>query len=150
MAEARYNDTYYKFTQVKSSIINLREDTEVNLKDINPPIDWREMFGNENPVEIEVGCGKGRFLLESAKRHPEINYVGIERAQKYVQRTKEWLLKHSVTRVLLVWSDAPYFVDRYVADGSVKTLSYLFPRSMAEETPPQTPNSLTTPFGSMG
>ena len=126
-AEPRYNDTYYKFTQVESRIINLRAGTEINLKDVDPPLNWREVFGNVNPVEIEIGCGKGRFLRESAKQHPDINYVGIERAPKYVQRTKEHLLKHNVTRALLVWSDASYFVNRYVAWGSVKTYHIYFP-----------------------
>ncbi len=40
---------------------------------------WKEVFGNENPIEIEVGMGKGRFIMELAAIHPEINYVGIER-----------------------------------------------------------------------
>lgn len=40
---------------------------------------WREVFGNENPIEIEIGMGKGRFIMELAARHPETNYVGIER-----------------------------------------------------------------------
>ena len=40
--------------------------------------DWKKVFGNENPVHIEVGMGKGRFLMEMAALNPEINYVGIE------------------------------------------------------------------------
>lgn len=40
---------------------------------------WREIFGNDNPVHIEVGMGKGQFVTEMAMRHPDINYVGIER-----------------------------------------------------------------------
>lgn len=40
---------------------------------------WREVFHNEHPIHIEVGMGKGRFLTEIARRHPNINYVGIER-----------------------------------------------------------------------
>lgn len=40
---------------------------------------WREVFGNDNPIEIEVGMGKGRFIMELASLHPDINYVGIER-----------------------------------------------------------------------
>ena len=39
---------------------------------------WVEVFGNENPIHIEVGMGKGRFLMDMAKLHPETNYVGIE------------------------------------------------------------------------
>ena len=40
---------------------------------------WKEVFGNENPIHIEVGMGKGRFITEMALRNPDINYVGIER-----------------------------------------------------------------------
>ena len=125
--EPRYNDTYYKFTQVESRIINLKAGTEIHLKNVEPPLDWKQVFGNDNPVEIEIGCGKGRFLRESAEQYPNINFVGIERAPKYVQRTKELLLKHDTTRALLVWSDASYFVNRYVGRGSVKTYHVYFP-----------------------
>ena len=39
---------------------------------------WHERFGNQNPIHIEVGTGKGRFVTDMAKLHPEINYIGIE------------------------------------------------------------------------
>jgi tRNA (guanine-N7-)-methyltransferase len=127
MSQARYNATYYQATQVESCIINLKAGTETNFRDITPPIDWRMFFENENPVEIEVGCGKGRFLLEASNRYRETNFVGIEKAPKYIQQTKERLLKHNATKVLIVWSDATYFVDRYVASHSVKAYHVYFP-----------------------
>ena len=40
---------------------------------------WKEIFGNDHPIHIEIGMGKGQFIIEMAKRNPEINYVGIER-----------------------------------------------------------------------
>ena len=39
---------------------------------------WAEIFGNENPIHIEVGMGKGRFLMDMARLHPERNFIGIE------------------------------------------------------------------------
>ena len=39
---------------------------------------WGQLFGNEQPVQIEVGMGKGRFLMDLARIHPKINYIGIE------------------------------------------------------------------------
>lgn len=39
---------------------------------------WNEVFGNEHPIQIEVGMGKGRFIMDMASNHPEINYIGIE------------------------------------------------------------------------
>lgn len=39
---------------------------------------WREVFGNANPIHMEIGMGKGKFLLELAALHPDINYIGVE------------------------------------------------------------------------
>ena len=39
---------------------------------------WHEVFGNDQPIHIEIGMGKGRFLMVLARQNPEINYVGIE------------------------------------------------------------------------
>ena len=39
---------------------------------------WREAFGNDHPVYVEIGMGKGRFLMDMARLHPERNFVGIE------------------------------------------------------------------------
>ncbi len=40
---------------------------------------WNEVFGNDNPIRIEVGMGKGRFIMDLARANPDINYVGIEK-----------------------------------------------------------------------
>jgi tRNA (guanine-N7-)-methyltransferase len=43
------------------------------------PIDLRAHFGNDAPIHMEIGCGKGRFITESARRYPQINFIAIER-----------------------------------------------------------------------
>lgn len=57
---------------------------------------WAEVFGNGNPVYMEIGMGKGRFLMELAAANPEINYVGVERYSsvllKAIQKQEELLL----------------------------------------------------------
>ncbi len=40
---------------------------------------WKEVFGNENPIHLEIGMGKGRFVMDMARLHPDINYLGIEK-----------------------------------------------------------------------
>lgn len=40
---------------------------------------WREIFGNDHPIRIEIGMGKGRFIMELARENPDINYLGIEK-----------------------------------------------------------------------
>lgn len=40
---------------------------------------WHEVFGNDHPIRIEIGMGKGRFIMELARLNPDVNYVGIEK-----------------------------------------------------------------------
>lgn len=53
----------------------------------------QEVFGNNHPLHIEIGMGKGRFLTELAKRNPDINYIGIERYSSVLLRAVEKLEK---------------------------------------------------------
>lgn len=39
---------------------------------------WNEIFGNNNPVHLEIGCGKGRFITDMAQKHPDVNYVAMD------------------------------------------------------------------------
>lgn len=50
---------------------------------------WHEVFGNSNPIHIEIGMGKGQFLLTLAGRNPGINYIGIERYSSVLLRAVE-------------------------------------------------------------
>ena len=50
---------------------------------------WKEIFGNDNPIYIEIGMGKGTFIMESARRNPDINYVGIEKYSSVLLRALE-------------------------------------------------------------
>src|SRR5262249_11359572 len=57
------------------------------------PYPWPEVFGNEHPVEIEVGFGKGLFLVTATAACPEVNFLGIEIARKYQLFTATRLIK---------------------------------------------------------
>jgi len=47
---------------------------------------WQEVFGNNNPIYIEIGMGKGNFILENALRYPDINFIGIEKFDSVIAR----------------------------------------------------------------
>ena len=40
---------------------------------------WRALFGNDNPIHLEIGCGKGRFAIGMAEQHPDVNFIAVER-----------------------------------------------------------------------
>lgn len=50
------------------------------------PGTWRQLFGNDHPIHIEIGMGKGKFIHTMAKAHPEVNYVGIEKYSSVLLR----------------------------------------------------------------
>lgn len=50
---------------------------------------WSEVFGNDNPIHIEIGMGKGQFIMELAKRNPDVNYIGIEKYSSVLVRALE-------------------------------------------------------------
>lgn len=91
------------------------------------PLDWRAIFGNDRPVEIEVGFGKGLFLLNSALQHPDINYFGIEIMRKYQLFTATRMAIRQLTNVRLAKADARYFMKLHVAPGSVRAIHVYFP-----------------------
>ncbi len=51
--------------------------------------DWKRVYGNEHSIHIEIGMGKGQFLLRMAEEHPEINYIGMERYSSVLLRALE-------------------------------------------------------------
>ena len=50
---------------------------------------WHELFGNDNPIHIEIGMGKGRFIMQMAESHPDINFIGIEMYSSVLVRAVE-------------------------------------------------------------
>ncbi|MBC5689624.1 tRNA (guanosine(46)-N7)-methyltransferase TrmB [Mediterraneibacter sp. NSJ-55] len=50
---------------------------------------WKQIFGNENPIYIEIGMGKGQFILEMARKYPAVNFIGIERYSSVLLRAIE-------------------------------------------------------------
>ena len=63
-------------------------------------------FGNENPIHIEIGMGKGRFLMELATLHPEINYIGIERYTSVLLRAIQKMEECPLSNVCFLCIDA--------------------------------------------
>ena len=61
------------------------------LNDICQRIDWRALFGNDHPVELDLGAGDGGFALAYARQHPEINLLAVELLPRYARRVQsEW------------------------------------------------------------
>jgi tRNA (guanine-N7-)-methyltransferase len=93
-----------------------------------PParLSWPALFGNDHPVELEVGFGKGLFLVTSAQARPDVNFVGVEIVRKYQLFTATRIAKRGLANVRLACADARLFL-RAVEPASVHVLHVYFP-----------------------
>ena len=72
---------------------------------------WRELFGNENPLHVEIGTGKGRFIVEMAALHPEINYVGLEKYSSVLYKAAKKQAAAALPNLYLVCWEAELLGD---------------------------------------
>ena len=63
---------------------------------------WNEVFGNDNPIHLEVGTGKGKFITEMAKLHPHINFIGVELYDSVIVSALKKLLETELPNVKLL------------------------------------------------
>ena len=79
-----------------------------------------KLFGNTNPLHIEIGMGKGQFIFEMAKRNPEINYIGIERYDsvllKAIQRREKQEPELTLTNLFYISIDARLLADVFAPE----------------------------------
>ncbi len=67
-------------------------------------IDIDALFSNENPVHVEIGMGKGDFLIGMAEKYPDINFIGVERYESVLVRAVEnWKIRIYLICELLLW-----------------------------------------------
>ncbi|MGA2497439.1 MAG: tRNA (guanosine(46)-N7)-methyltransferase TrmB [Tepidisphaeraceae bacterium] len=103
------------------------EPVGLDVDKLARPINWAELFGNPNPVELEIGFGKGTFLVEQAKLRPEINFFGLEYARFYWRYASDRLRRNGCLNVRTVRAEAAYFLGEFVPDASLSVLHIYFP-----------------------
>jgi tRNA (guanine-N7-)-methyltransferase len=91
------------------------------------PLNWNAVFGNANPVELEVGFGKGLFLVTASENHPDVNFAGVEIVRKYQLYAATRLAKRQRRNVRVACTDARLFLRDCVGAGSLQALHVYFP-----------------------
>lgn len=103
-----------------NNIITLRSDdcnfnTAIEKKEY---IDMEELFGNSNPVVLEIGCGKGRFACELAKRDPDINVLALEKCANVVVMASEAATNDNIENLRFLHVGAEY-LEKYIKPESI-------------------------------
>ena len=72
---------------------------------------WKDVFENDNPIYIEIGMGKGDFIIENAKRYPDINFIGIEKYDSVMVRAIQKSNELELNNLKLIRMDANKLLD---------------------------------------
>jgi tRNA (guanine-N7-)-methyltransferase len=91
------------------------------------PLEWGVVFGSEGPVEIEIGSGKGTFLVEAAEARPGHRFLSIEWALPYAEHLADRVRRRGLENVRVARADAARFLAEHVPAGSVQVLHVYFP-----------------------
>lgn len=109
---------------IDNSLYCIKEPVELKGK-------WHDFLENNNPIHIEVGMGKGRFLMDLARLHPEINYIGIERYTSVLLRAVQKMQEDELPNVHFLCIDAatlPDIFDRNEVDRIYLNFSDPWPK----------------------
>jgi tRNA (guanine-N7-)-methyltransferase len=90
-------------------------------------LDLSQLFGNDHPVIIEIGSGKGRFLVTTAMERPDLNLIGVEKALHYHRVIRERIVKRNLRNVRLINHDAFLVLRDMIPDASIAELHVYFP-----------------------
>ena len=102
-------------------------DHIVDLALVAVPLDVSRLFGAGVPLEVELGAGKGRFLVEWGGAHPEVGLLGVERARTYLEMAARRAARAGLANVRFVHSTAEDVLFRCLQPGSVTAVHVYFP-----------------------
>ncbi len=107
----------------------LKDYPAVSLKieDLDGKIDFARIFGRTATVHIEIGSGKATFLLNQARARPQVNFLGIEWANKYYRYGVDRIGRWGLNNVRITRTDAAKFLADFVPDSSVDCFHIYFP-----------------------
>ena len=91
------------------------------------PVSWPAIFGDDRPVELEIGSGKGLFLANAATKSPDRHFFGIELAKKYARRAAERVAKRNLTNVRVLPGDGRLFMAKHCPPKSLHAAHVYFP-----------------------
>lgn len=105
-------------------VLTVADLSEKNMKkaaDIKQYLDFRALFGNDNPVELEIGCGKGKFVCELASRNKGLNYIAVEKISNVLIEACEKAKELTLTNVHFL-NCAAEVLPKYLPENSVNKI----------------------------
>ncbi|MBN1269823.1 MAG: tRNA (guanosine(46)-N7)-methyltransferase TrmB [Kiritimatiellae bacterium] len=91
------------------------------------PLPLSDLFPAAQPLEVDVGCGKGRFLLARAAAHPQVNFLGLDRMLRRIRKVDRKAVRRGLGNLRLLRCEAYYAVTYLLPPAAVSTYYIFFP-----------------------
>ena len=115
-----------RLRKVKNALEKIQEYPNIVIQDaVSNKGKWNTIFKNDNPIYLEIGMGKGKFIIENAKRNPDINYIGLEVAESVLVRALEKLIDEPLPNLVLLHEDA-FELNNIFEDGEIDKIYLTF------------------------
>lgn len=108
-------------------IIKDYEEVSVKAEVLAGRLDLADIFGRKGRVHIEIGSGKGTFLVHEAKGRPDIDFLGIEWANKYYKHAVDRIGRWKLPNVRIIRTDVGAFLPEHVGDSTISCFHIYFP-----------------------
>ena len=108
-------------------IIKDYEEVSVKAELLVGRLDFADIFGRRGRVHIEIGSGKGTFLVHEAKHRPDIDFLGIEWANKYYKHAVDRIGRWKLPNVRIIRTDVGVFLPEHVGDSTISCFHIYFP-----------------------
>ena len=107
----------------ENNLLTPRSDdlNSVTAIDKKEYFDFKEMFGNDNPVELEIGCGKGGFICQLAKQNSDKNFIAVEKIGNVIVNGCERAEKENIKNIIFLKCGAEY-LPKYFPENSIDNI----------------------------
>ncbi len=99
----------------------------LEINDVVTPLAWRGIFGNDQPIELDLGAGDGGFALAYAALSPQVNLLAVERLLGRVRKIEKKALRRGQTNLRVARLELGYLVRHLIPAASVSVVHILFP-----------------------
>src|SRR4030081_795865 len=103
------------------------EALEVILADILSPLVWSDVFTSDQAVEVDLGSGSGKFLVEAAQKFPDRNFLGVERLLSRMRKTRRHAFRLGITNLRVLRMEIQYTVQYLLPKESISCFHLSFP-----------------------
>ena len=114
------------------TVANLQDKNMKRAKDLKEYLDFGAIFGNNNPVHLEIGCGKGKFVIETAAANPDINFVACEKISNVLIEALERAIEEKSKNIHFL-NCAAEVLEKYFDCGSVEKIYLNFSNPLPKE-----------------